>query len=338
MIQTVPLDLPLLTACTDTPIVDFGEHEQQAYQTFAQYRDQLESFNARLSQNLAVSACLLRIPLTEALANRLHLFWLTVPYAQLRLLRIVVMALLSNRTQRQDLTVWLDDAQVAQHAYQLAGGNSDGCNDDISPHFFPASLPVALCNAWVETLGACAFECGVAASRVSPVQIGTVWVVSDRVVSPEMVLRRTPILSPESVPEECIVPLLARPDDWAWERMVRRTLWKDERLPFNGPRGPFGYCPPDGWHPGERPRRYQNAYPDTLGGLWEWESGRAVSQENPFRGHWNVQLPDASIRRRWVNWIETRSERAVQTRVDLVSHINIEPDGCIGDLTFKWDD
>lgn len=74
-----------------------------------------------------------------------------------------------------------------------------------------------------------------------------------------------------------------------------------------------------------------SGYKDALGGIWQWEGGRAQTDINPFGGHWNVQLVDNRARRNWTRWLE----EVHQQRVRLQStHINVEPDGRIVDRTF----
>lgn len=323
MIQIVAFDLPLLTACTDDPIQDIGAYEEQAYNTFKRYRDQLQAINAKLMRHSALDAARLGIPLTSDLSDGLHLLWAVVPYSHLRKLRTIIMALLSGRNQQPGLIVWLNDAPIG-YAYQLSIESGGG------ERFFPAILPEALCRAWTIAVGDCAFGRGLAEPQTSSSPIGAVWIVSDRTLPQAMCLTRTPQGVHGAAPEEALVPILTRPDAWAWERNVRRALWNDDRLPY----GPIGYYPPEGWQTGQRPSRY--GYHDCFGGVWQWEGGRAMDERNSFGGHWNVQLPDASVRRRWVNWIQQCTGRTIATSPDRITHINIEPDGCIGDMTFEW--
>ena len=327
MILATVFDLPLLTACTDEPIKDIDAYEAQAAAAFVARRDCIVNINRCLKGHPPVADCALRIPLTENLSDQLNAFWAYIPYSQLYLLRTIILALLAGRDDR-----WRDDQLVFRladneivHIYQS--------NNDANDGFFPASLPVELRNAWVETVGVCAFEQGVANSQVTPVPIGAVWIVTDRATPSKVFIQRVP-REQGAESEEQAVLLFAQSDMWAWEIKVRKFIWQDKRLPF----GPIGFCPSENWSPGERPRRYQNAYRDALGGLWEREGRRAVSDRNPHGGHWNVQLPNNSVKQRWVNWIEERSGRQINTQANKISHINVEPDGNIGDKTFEWCD
>ena len=73
-------------------------------------------------------------------------------------------------------------------------------------------------------------------------------------------------------------------------------------------------------------------YKDALGGLWQWEGGRARTT-SPFDGHWNVQLLNARAKQNWKRWLEEVYQQPVQS---LGNHINVEPDGRIVDRTFAF--
>lgn len=326
MIMATVFDLPLLTACTDKPIEDIDAYEHQAYDAFAARRDCIVNINRCLKGHPPVADCTLRIPLTESLSDQLNAFWAHIPYSQLYWLRTIILALLAGRDDRwrdNQLVFGLVDNEIV-HIYQL--------NNDDNDDFFPTSLPVELRDAWVETVGVCAFEQGAANPQVTPAPIGAVWIVTGRATLSQVSIQRAS-LEQGAESEEQTVPLFAQSEMWAWELRVRRFIWQDERLPF----GPIGFCPLEDWNPGERPRRYQNAFRDALGGLWEWEGGRAT-ERNPFGGHWNVQLPNGQIKRQWVAWIERCTGQEIITNPDSITHINVEPDGHIADRTFDWSD
>jgi hypothetical protein len=334
MIQAIMLDLPLLTAATDEDIEDFRAYEEQAAITLGCYRDQLMDINRRLSCNPAITVQL-RIPLTGRLVDHLHLFWCQQPYSQLRMLRTIVMALLAGRHQVPELITVLDDIQI-EHSYELKEvSDSEGRKQPTLT--FPQVLSQELCAAWIETLGLCIFACGMTAPHISPHPLVGAWIASDRELLSTVCVTRTLRPSPDQEPEEteveeAEVAVLVQPNEWTWKRWLRRYIWKDERLPLE----PIGFCPPETWQPGQTPRRYQNGYQDNLGGLWEWEGGRAIDDRNPFGGHWNIQFANSSVKHQWVKWIEQCTGWRITTRPTDITYINVEPDGNIGDRTFDW--
>jgi len=328
MIQATPFDLRLWTGI-DEPYFPNPTELEDVYARFATRRDLLFNINQRLVGNPTVADCTLCIPLSQAMFEQLCN---TPPWSMinrgtlLHKLKVTALSLLQSRQKAENVTVYLEP------------GESEYFYEWLDPtDFFTAGLAPDLCDQWVEVVGLCAFQDHVLLRNYpKPVAILSTWIVTDQPGSSEARLERQHITR-EGI-EKHEVPLISGTVIGDWEMLVRESLWKDKRLPFNGPAGPIGYCPPNDWSPGERPRRYQNAYRDSLGGLWEWEGGRAVSDHNPFGGHWNVQLPDDSVKRRWVNWIEERSGRQICTRPNQISHINVEPDGQIVDRTFEWCD
>jgi hypothetical protein len=309
-----PFDLRLWTGVDESLIPG-----TVAYLRFANRRDLIELFNHQLSQS-AVRDCRLRIPLTQRLFERLSNTppWTEIPKgSHLHRLKRDVLILLSNRGE-PNLTLRLDVGEVAHlHTWEEPD------------EFFPASLD-AMREDWIEMVGVCAFEDELPAREFTqPLQALGVCIVTSFTEDLEARLSRQPLLEAGNC-EEVRVPLLFQTDEWQWQRWLRKYIWKDERLPL----APVGYVPPDGWQPGERPSRY--GYRDGLGGVWEWEGGRAQNERNPFGGHWNIQLPDGQTKRQWVTFIEERTGKAIATHPDHISHINVEPDGQIADLTFEW--
>lgn len=320
-ICAVPFDLRLWTGIDDEPV-----SEEHVYTRFSERRDRVIAMNLRLSDHPTLRDCLLRIPLTERIFEHLCNIpsWSEVRRGSyLYRFKTSVLALLRNRQDAAGVTLYLDTRDVdCLYTWQ------------DPQDFFPAA-PAVIRDEWVEMTGLCAFEPALTVRESEyPLPVLATWIITTYSMAAEARLA-CHTLEGELVGERQI-PLLFQADISTWERRVRQSLWQDERLPFNGPNGPFGYYPTTDWRPGERPRRHQNAYLDALGGLWEWESGRAMSERNPFGGHWNVQLPDASTRRRWVDYLQDRSGQIVQTRADVVTHINVEPDGSIVDITFTW--
>jgi len=316
MIIALPFDLRLWTGIDSDTV-----SEEEAFFRFVERRDRVREFNQHLSKG-AIQNCRLYVPLTQRLYEQLSN---TPPWSEVRKgsfphrLKSVVLASLRNKRITR-ITLVVDVEHVVHlHTWQEPDG------------FFPSSL-IPMKDAWVEMVGVCAFEGAVSAREFEhPLPILETCVITAFSGASEARIVRSP-LADMTVEEERHLRLLFQSDAWTWKRWVRRVIWADERLPL----GPIGYTPPTDWQLGNRPRRYRGAYRDSLGGLWEWESGRASDDHNPFGGHWNVQLPDASVKHRWVNWIEERTGREISTRPDLISHINVEPDGRIADRTFDW--
>jgi hypothetical protein len=297
--------------------------DMEVFLRFTNRRDLVVMMNQRLTTG-TIPQCLLRIPLTQPLYEHLALI---PPWADVRRgsplyrLKRDVLALLRNKGGASGLTLYIDVREVI-HLYTW---------EEPEGFFPPALSPMK--EDWVEMVGVCAFDNAIAARDFAhPLPVLGSCVVTSTSENVDARLTRCRIDSDQI--EKQYVPLLSQVDIWTWKRWVRSTIWKDERLPF----GPIGYRPRRSWHPGYRPRRYRNGYRDALGGLWEWEGGRVVNDRNPFGGHWNVQLPDVSVTRRWVRQIEDRTGREICSRPEAISHINVEPDGRIGDLTFTWCD
>lgn len=316
MVVAIPFDLRLWTGVRD------GAGAGKIYSRFVVRRDLIYRINELLSQG-KIPDCRLNIPLTQRLFEQLST---TPPWTEIRKgsllhrLKITVLAVLRNKRNATGLTLYVDLREVEHlHTWEEPDG------------FFPPTL-AAMKEDWVEMVGICTFEEAVSARGFEqPVPIlDTCVITTFSEASEAQIVRRS--LADTAVEEERRIPLLFQSDAWTWRRLVRRVIWADERLPL----GPIGYTPPQDWQLGNRPRRYRRTYRDSLGGLWEWESGRASDERNPFGGHWNVQLPDASVKHRWVGWIEECSGREISTPPDSISHINVEPDGRIADRTFDW--
>lgn len=329
MIQASPFVLALLTGAADEPSQDETERCEEIYRQFTERRDLLVDTNGRLAKNRNLPGCGLRIPLTDSLFEQLCNTppWSNMPPNSPNYrLKTIVLAFLGNRHRASGSVIYLNSIAV-EHIYQLIS----------APAFFPGSLTRDLCDAWVEATGICAFDRSTAKSAVSPLPIHAVWIVSTEQRRNDQVLTigRRHILDEDSISQSCTVPILAVSDPWAWELLVRKSLWQDPRLPFNGPDGAFGYCPPQGWQPGERPITVriegQRGFKDALGGLWQWEGGRAQIS-SPLGGHWNVQLLNAAAKQSWLERLQEVYARPVRLRT---SHLNIEVDGRIVDRTFE---
>ncbi len=313
----VPFDLRLWTG------VDDGERlSSEVYSRFAVRRDLARGLNELLSQ-AAIPDCRLRVPLTQRLFEQLSN---TPPWSEVQRgsfrhrLKTSVLALLRNKRGAAGLTLYLSVGDVT-HLYFW---------EEPEGFFVPTLAPMK--DDWVEMVGMCVFENAVVARGFDePLPVLGSWIVTPFSEASYARIARRPVVSEQSgEDEERSVPLLFQTDLWAWRRVLREWLWQDERLPL----GRVGFCPQEHWQPGDRPRRYQQAYRDDLGGLWEWEAGRASDERNPFGGHWNVQLPDASVKSQWVRWIETCSGWQITSPPGLITHVNVEPDGWIADPTF----
>lgn len=313
-ILALPFDLRLWTG-VDEP----ARYQTEVYLRFTERRDLIQQLNQVLTES-AVRSCRLRIPLTQRLFEQLTT---TPPWSEiqrgthLHRLKRDVLALLLNKQDAVALTLYLDVGEVV-HTHTW-----------LSPEGFCLPDLVAMWQGWVETVGLCTFEEAVRARGYPDlVSILDCRIVTSFCDASGAVIARQPLVDgPE---DKRTVPLLSQTDTWSWQRMVRTAIWQDDKLPF----GPVGYCPPEGWQAGERPSRY--GYRDRFGGVWDWEGRRAIDARNPFGGHWNVQLPDGQARRRWVDWIERCLGREIVTHPDAITHINVEPDGHIADLTFTW--
>lgn len=314
----VPFDLRLWTG-----VVESTDPDADVYSQFAQRRDLVKSLNALLSKSV-FGNCRLRVPLTQSLFEQLAT---TPPWSEiekgslLHRLKAVVLALLRNRQGAEGLTLYVDVGETVHlHTWEQPSG------------FFSSSL-LPMREDWVEMVGVCAFAETVSSREFAqpmPV-LGTCVITAFSDASQARISRRPVINCLEGDwATEATVPLLSESDAWAWERVMRRYIWQDERLPL----GPVGYIPTEDWRLGSRPRRHHNAYRDALGGLWEWEGGRATSGHSD--GHWNVQLPNPSVKHQWVRWIEKCTEQEITSPPDSITHINVEPNGQIVDFTFQW--
>lgn len=322
MIQATPFDPVVLTGAVDEPVQDYEVYSERVYRQFAERRDRFQDANSRLAGTPGLGGFGLRLPLTEDLFLQLRdtPLWSQVRRnSPLYKLKLAILAFLGNQQRNLNSTVYLNNAEI-EHTYRLVN----------APAFFLRSLAPELCDAWVEAVGACAFGHGVIEPQGTPLYIHAVWVVSveQQRGTRELRIACTHILEADGNSEGCGLPVLTETDLWCWEFLVRESLWQDRRLPFRGPGGPFGYCPPQGWQPGERPSKY--GYQDALGGRWEWKGGRARIV-SPLDGHWDVQLPDSQARQRWTSCLEKGFQTPVRLRKN---YINIEVDGQIADRTF----
>lgn len=318
MVIPLPFDLRLWTGVDESDI-----SETETYLRFAKRRDLVNEINQLLAES-AIPQCRVRIPLTQRLYEQLSNIppWSEIKRgSHLHRLKRTVLALLRNKKSAAGLMLYLDVSEV-EHLYTW----------ETPENFFPTALN-AMQESWIEMVGICAFETTLAARELDQ----SAHLLGSGIITPfsealeAQVIRRS--LTDELTEDEARhVPLLFQSELWSWIQLIRRYIWKDKRLPL----GPLGYTPSSDWQPGSRPRRYRNAYPDALGGLWEWEGGRASDKRNPFGGHWNVQLPDASAKRQWVQRIENCYGQQICTKPESISHINIEPNGQIDDKTFQW--
>lgn len=315
MILALPFDLRLWTG------VNGDANTAEIYLRFAARRDSVQQYHRKIT-NMATPYFSLRIPMTQALYEQLSMIpsWTDIQRGTpLYRLKRDVLALLRSKQEAAGLMLYIN---ASENVYQYTWNEP--------ADFFPLALTSCWEN-WLEMVGICAFESAISARDFpQPVPLLGCCVVTHYADVHKAHLTRSLIDSAPAMERKQCIPLLSQLDAWAWERMVRTMLWDDERLPF----GLIGYCPPEPWQMGERPSHYD--YRDRWGGIWQWEGGRAMDERNPFGGHWNVQLPDASVRRRWVNWIQQCTGRTIATSPDRITHINIEPDGCIGDMTFNW--
>lgn len=335
MIQAVPFHPALLAAAAYKPSlgtlsreeckspIDKALHYGQVYERFRKLAELLDGTNRRLLENPELGSLGLRIPLTDRLYAELVN---TPPWSEV------------SNTGGRNLYIFKGKilSFLNRHLVRLTESEEYLYSSLNEQEFFPYDVPKRLVDLWIDTVGACysKYDGTELGGCETPVQ--ALWIANDNTCVPdEFCVCR--IRLEADCREEFRIRSLNSLDRWRWEVFVREFLWHDPRLPFCGPDGPFGYRPPDGWQPGERPSRY--GYKDALGGIWKWEGGRAQNNElNPFNGHWNVQLPDSQTRHRWIPWVETCIERTVRTQPDRVAHINVEPNGQLVDKTFEWSD
>jgi hypothetical protein len=245
-------------------------------------------------------------------------------------LKISVLTFINARSERINETPILHLQNDSEWAYQVTQPDN----------FFPNPIHHELQDAWTESIGICAFQ------RRN--NIANSWVISPgrahktNCLTLETTYVLQPLIQPRIIEIQMMInpvdwPEMGEPDIWTWECPLRHALWDDERLPFSGPSGPFGFRPhPDNhWQPGEsltmKTINGMHGYLDELGGLWKWEGGRAIT-DTPFDGHWNIQLRNHSIQHKWVRYVEAN----LNQRIELQSnHINIDADGRITDRTFN---
>lgn len=303
-----------------------------AFLTVAEYiltlKNWLEHTNRRMQQNPSLAAlnCQgLAIPLTD---NLHYEFENTPPWSELSraggrsslyLLKGQIIQFLRK------YKLYLMDFEI-EHLYDPVNGEE----------FFPYAISTTLRDLWTTATGACYSKREGTEPEVCQSPIYAVWIIAGSPCLPnELQISRTHISSEHSSK----LKILSRnPEDhWAWESLVREHLWQDIRLPFHGPTGLFGYRPSPDWEPSRRPTSTSvdgvSGYKDTLGGIWQWEGGRAQTNINPFGGHWNVQLVDNRARRNWTRWLEEVHQQEVRLQSN---HINVEPDGRIVDRTFNF--
>ncbi len=337
MLQATPFDLCLFTGAGILPTDNLELQQIHVHELFRWCSEQLIKTNQRLSENSALQGCQMAIPMTGELFETLRATpsWQTVSgRAALRLHKALVLRFLMSNNQHGGSPI-LHLAQDNTHLYTI-----------ITPvDFFVPEQPVALQAAWAEASGACVFGNAQALEPAEAAGISACWVISPcRGQRPNQVEIQAQPIEAGMANETRTVLMLSTPfncpneieqiDFWPWERILRRALWLDERLPFNGPNGPFGFRPArhSGWQPGLPAPSSPGAvhgYLDDSGGIWQWESGRAALR-TPFAGHWNVQLtgPAFSV---WENHLSVCLGQRIRLRSN---HVNIEANGSIVDDTF----
>jgi len=332
MIQATPFDLTLFAVDIDPQSANWTEQLELALNWFKWCREQLQESNRRLNSTPSLGNVHLKVPMTGWLFEQLCEIppW---PRCQqggpATTLKISILSFISSRSPRISENPILRLEIDTEWKYQITKPNN----------FFSDLVHHELKEAWTESVGICAFQ------RCD--NIVNSWVVSPgrQHLTNHLALTATDIYQEVNISRTIELPMMinseqwpedGKPNIWIWECALRRALWCDERLPFSGPNGSLGFHPhPDNhWHPGGRLTMKSingiHGYLDELGGLWQWEGGRAIT-DTPFDGHWNIQLSNHTIQREWVRYLEVN----INQRLELQSnHINIDADGRITDRTF----
>ena len=337
MLQATPFDLCLFNGAGILPADDLDSQQIHVRELFRWCSEQFVKTNQRLSKNLALRGCRLALPMTEELFEALQNLpsWQAVSgRAALHLHKASVLRFLRSNNQNGGSPI-LHLAQDSTHLYTI-----------LAPaDFFAPGLPATLQAFWSESSGACVFGNAQMLEPVEAVGISACWVISPgRGQRPNQIeiqaqpmedggANKTRAISMLSTPFVCLDEI-EQIDFWPWECIVRQALWQDERLPFYGPGGPFGFRPgvESGWQPGQRPTTVPgqvHGYLDDLGGVWQWEGGRAALH-TPFAGHWNIQVTGPAYYA-WENHLSVCFGQRVRMRYN---HVNIEANGNIVDDTF----
>lgn len=330
MLQATPFDISLFTGIGLTP-VEVMSRQENVRVLFLRCREQFLAINHRLAQNPDIKGCRLRLPMTENLFVQLQNTpsWAEVRGVEARYrLKASVLQFLRGGVPGSGSPILILDE------------DTEFCYAVSEPlHFFDPELPNELSDAWIESVGICAFE--------RDTEVVATWVISPGRGhnTTRLIVNAENVHHPENQSQALDIPMMIEPrkwpedgtlDIWEWERHVRGALWHDARLPFYGPSGQFGFRPhhDNHWHPGHglttQNIEGQRGYLDVFGGLWQWEGGRAM-MGTPLDGHWNVQLLNRAARNQW----RVHLEETLLQNVRLHSyHVNIEADGKIIDYTF----
>jgi hypothetical protein len=337
MLQATPFDLCLFTGGGILPADDLDPQRRHTRDLFTWCSQQINNTNRRLQMNPALRSCRLALPMTEELFDALldTPSWQEVRgRAALHQHKALVLRFLLSSNQQGGSPI-LHLAQDNTHFYNV-----------IAPKdFFASGLSAKLQDSWSETSGTCIFGNAQTLEPAEVADISACWIISPgRGQRPNRIEIQAQPIESGSMSENKAAPMLSTPftcpdeieqiDFWPWEQCVRQALWQDERLPFYGPDGSFGFRPNVnlGWQPGQRPATILgqvHGYLDDFGGIWQWESGRAALN-TPFAGHWNVQLA-GSVFSAWENHLSDCLHQRIRLRSN---HVNIEANGSIVDDTF----
>jgi hypothetical protein len=332
MIQATPFDLVLFGADIDPLAADSAKQLELAVNRFRWCCDCFYNTNQRLRSNSALGDFQQKVPMTEWLFEQLCEI---PPWPKNQqggpayTLKTSILAFINARAERIKENPRINLQNDSEWAYRVSQPDN----------LFRDLIHQNLQDAWTESIGICAFQ------RCSDITNSCMISPGRAHKTNSLTIEATDIHQSQIQPRITDVPMMIHPVDWpklgepniwAWECFLRWVLWKDVRLPFSGPFGPFGFRPhsDNNWRPGQHltMRRVGriHGYLDEFGGLWKWNGGRAIT-EAPFDGHWDIQLCTNAIRLRWAGYLETNLNQTIKLRS---THINIEADGRITDTTY----
>ncbi len=339
MIQATPFDLYLFLLQDISPGIDRYNYYELTLNRFLWCRSCFLDINNRLEQNPSTRTCCLKLPMTENLSHQISdspSWELAKQDGRVRLLRTSASAFLIGRNSSGGSPV-LHLEEDGEFFYGVES------IDDL----FPGIPDQNVKQYWMESFGICAFQRAFEIGQGDIADIIGCWVVCPgRNELGVEILVNSQNIHDQDISLDVTIEILFDDNNIvpgqelelrSWELLTRKSLWGDERLPFLGPRGDFGFRPhpANNWQPGTNITQTringERGYLDEFGGLWQWE-GRRAQTVGIFDGHWNVQLINQQSSNQWLNHLEEIYKCEIRLESD---HINIETDGRIVDRTFQ---